>query len=80
MDVTIELENEMCGVFIDRFGKDISFTPIDNNHCRTRLKVAMSNHFLGWIFALGEGVKIVGSEEAMARATDIINRLVKQYI
>ena len=38
-DVTVELENSMCGVFIDRFGKDISFQPIDNNHSKVRLKV-----------------------------------------
>lgn len=79
MDVTVELENEMCGVFIDRFGKDISFKPVDAEHCRVRLKVAMSDHFLGWIFALGDKVKIVGSDEAMEHVREMIKRLNEQY-
>ncbi|MBP9997001.1 MAG: WYL domain-containing protein [Lachnospiraceae bacterium] len=79
MDVTVELENNMCGVFIDRFGKDINFIPVDDKHCRTRINVAMSDHFLGWIFALGDGVKIVGNAEAVKCATDMIKRLTEQY-
>lgn len=78
-DVTVELENDMCGVFIDRFGKDISFVPIDATHSRVRLKVAMSDHFLGWIFALGDKVKIVGSDEAMEHVSAMIKRLNEQY-
>lgn len=77
--VTVELENDMCGVFIDRFGKDLSFTPIDDFHCRVRLKVAMSEHFLGWIFALGSKVKIVGPDDAKARVSEMVKRLNEQY-
>ena len=77
--VTVELENEMCGVFIDRFGKDISFTPVDAGHCRVRLKVAMSDHFLGWIFALGNKVKIVGNQDALSKVGDMLERLSEQY-
>ena len=39
----------------------------------------MSDHFLGWIFALGNGVKIVGSDEAVKRANDMVGRLTRQY-
>lgn len=78
--VTIELENEMCSVFIDRFGKDITFVPKDENHCTLRLKVAMSSHFLSWIFALGSKVKIVGPESVMVRVREEIDRLNSQYM
>lgn len=78
-DVTIELENEMCGVFIDRFGKDISFIPVDGTHCRTRIKVALSDHFLGWIFALGSKVRITGNSNALGKVDEFINRLNEQY-
>lgn len=77
--VTIELENEMCGVFIDRFGKDINFIPIDKEHCSLRLKVAMSRHFLGWIFALGPGVKIVGPASVVKKVREEVDRLGEQY-
>lgn len=77
--VTVELDNDMCGVFIDRFGKDISFIPVDENHCRVRLKVAMSDHFLGWIFALGDKVRIVGPGEVLDKVKAMVERLGAQY-
>lgn len=78
-DVTIQLENSMCGVFIDRFGKDISFIPVDANHSTVRLKVALSEHFIGWIFALGDKVKIVGNKNVVDKVNAEIDRLIKQY-
>lgn len=78
-DVTIELENDMCGIFIDRFGKDITFVPTDKNHCRVRLKVALSSHFIGWIFALGDKVKIVGNKKVLKEVNEMVERLKNQY-
>lgn len=77
--VTIELENDMCSVFIDRFGKDITFIPKDEKHCTLRLKVAMSSHFISWIFALGPKVRITGPESVVEKVRDEINRLNEQY-
>lgn len=78
-DVTVWLENSMCGVFIDRFGKNITFNPVDANHSTVRLKVALSSHFIGWIFALGDKVKIVGNKEVVAKVKEEIDRLIAQY-
>lgn len=78
-DVVVWLRNDMCGVFIDRFGTDISFKPVDNDHCMVRLKVAMSQHFIGWIFALGESVKIVGPESVMKKVKEEVKRINGQY-
>lgn len=78
-DVTVLLENSMCGVFIDRFGKDISFIPVDKDHSTVRLKVALSSHFIGWIFALGDKVKIVGNKDVVAKVNAEIDRLIAQY-
>ena len=78
-DVVVWLKNDMCGVFIDRFGTDISFKPEDKEHCTVRLKVAMSQHFLGWIFALGEDVRIVGPKNVLNRVNEEIMRINRQY-
>ncbi len=78
-DVVVWLKNDMCGVFIDRFGTDISFKPVDADHCTVRLKVAMSQHFIGWIFALGENVKIVGPESVLKMAKEEAKRIYGQY-
>ena len=61
----IQLANYMCGVFIDRFGKDISFRPIDDEHSKLHVDVNVSPQFFGWIFSLGKDVKVVGPKEVV---------------
>ena len=57
--VKIHLHNKMAGVFIDRFGKDITFRPIDEKHSEQNVDVYISPQFFG----LGKDVQIVGPEE-----------------
>ena len=63
--VKIQFANYMCGVFIDRFGKDISFRTIDDEHSELHVDVNVSPQFFGWIFSLGKDVKVVGPEEVV---------------
>ena len=63
--VKIRFANYMCGVFIDRFGKDITFRPVDNEHSELYVDVNVSPQFFGWIFSLGKDVKVVGPEEVV---------------
>ena len=80
MQVTLEAENGMVGILIDRFGKDIPIRPVDENHFRTNVVVAVSDQFLGWIMALDEGVKIVGPDkvvEQMKEKIKVLNILYK---
>lgn len=63
--VKIEFANHMCGVFIDRFGKDISFVPVDKNHSTVTVDVNVSPQFFGWIFGLGKDVKVIGPDEVV---------------
>lgn len=66
--VKIAFENDMVGVFIDRFGKDITVRPSGKKGwSETNVDVALSDQFLGWIFALGPKVKILGPEEVVTR-------------
>lgn len=77
--VTIEADNSMVGVLIDRFGKDIFIAPVDENHFRTNVNVAVSNQFLGWIMALGEGIKIVAPDTVVEQMRAEAKRLTEQY-
>ena len=58
--VKIRFANHMCGVFIDRFGKDITFFPVDETHSEFSVNVNVSRQFFGWIFSLGKDVQVVG--------------------
>ena len=77
--VTVKLKKSMCGIFIDRFGKDINFISVDNDYCTVRLQVALSAHFLGWIFALGEEVSIIGPDEVLDYVRQEVARIYGQY-
>jgi predicted DNA-binding transcriptional regulator YafY len=80
VQVILEAENGMVGILIDRFGKEIPISPVDENHFRTTVNVAISTQFLGWIMALGNGVRIVGPEHVVERMQQEILRLYKLYI
>ena len=77
--VTLEAENHMVGVLIDRFGKDIIIAPSDEDHFRTTVTVAVSNHFLGWIISLGGSVKIVGPESVVEQMRKLISDQAELY-
>ena len=64
-NVKIEFANYMCGVFIDRFGKDISIRKVDEEHSEINVSVHVSPQFFGWIFSLGKDVKVVGPSEVI---------------
>ncbi len=78
--VKIAFDNEMAGVFIDRFGRDISIYPADKKGwSEITVEVAMSDQFLGWIFALGPKVKILSPEEVVDRYKNELKEMVKLY-
>jgi predicted DNA-binding transcriptional regulator YafY len=77
--ITLEAENEFAGVLIDRFGKEIIIRQVDADHFRTVVNVAVSNQFLGWIMALGNGVKIVAPESVVERMRQEIKLLDEMY-
>ena len=78
--VTLKFKNEMVGVFIDRFGRDIRIIPADQDGwSQISVDIAISDQFLGWIFALGTGVKITGPEEVVERFRDEISEMKRRY-
>ncbi len=78
--VHIAFKDEMVGVFIDRFGKDILIHPgPEKGWSEIIVDVALSDQFLGWIFALGESVKITGPETVVKRFKSELNDRIKAY-
>lgn len=47
------------------FGKKIPVTPVDDDHVAVTITAAVSRQFLGWIFALGPGVKITSPQSVV---------------
>lgn len=77
--VTLMAENEKIGILIDRFGKDIPISKVDDQHVKTTVNVAISNQFLGWIMSLGDGIQVLGPESVVTSMKGEIQRLYNLY-
>lgn len=78
-DVKLLVENSLAGVIIDRFGKSVMMIPADDEHFTVNVTVLVSSQFLGWIFSLGEKVKILGPDEVVEEMRREAERLARQY-
>ncbi len=78
-NVTLEFENRLIGVVIDRFGKDIMIIPKDSGHFRVHVDVEISPMFISWIMGLGSGAMIVGPDNVLETVHGEIRRMQKQY-
>ena len=80
--VKLMFKNEMVGILLDRFGKDITIRKSkEEGYSETIVNVALSDQFFGWIFALGNGVKITAPKEVAQRfADELKDRLKNLYI
>ncbi|MCR4762890.1 MAG: WYL domain-containing protein [Lachnospiraceae bacterium] len=78
--VRVRFKDHLVGVFIDRFGKDITITPDKaKGWSQTSFDVAVSDQFLGWIFALGTDVEIIAPENVVERFGKEVRALGKMY-
>ena len=77
--VEILCENSLAGVMIDRFGKEVRMSRVDDEHFKVAVKVAASKHFVHWVMALGSGAKIIGPENLVHEVNEEIKRLADQY-
>lgn len=78
-DVKLRVDDSLAGVIIDRFGKDVMMIPSDKGYFTVNVKVHVSKQFLGWVFSLGDKIKLVGPDEVVTQMKQEIERLVQQY-
>ena len=78
--VTIRFSNQMVGVMIDRFGKDISIKKVDSDHSETTVTVAISSMFFGWIAGLGADVEIVAPAGVRDEYKNSLEEILKNYL
>ena len=78
--VKLRFKNEFVGVIIDRFGKEITIRPTDEDGwSEANVEVALSDQFMGWVFSLGRNVKITAPKEAVDWFTEDINAIKDLY-
>lgn len=77
--VKLLVNNRLAGVIIDRFGKGVMLIPADEEHFTVNVDVHVSRQFLGWVFSLGEDIRIIGPDEVVDEMKAEVHRLMKQY-
>lgn len=77
--VKMLVNNKLAGVIIDRFGKDVMMIPVDDEHFRVNVEVHVSRQFLGWVFSLGEDIKIIGPDDVVEQMRAQIAEIWEQY-
>ena len=63
-DVRVELvaHNSLINTMIDRFGKDVSMFPLDDDHVRIIAKIKSAGTFFGWLAQFGDKIRIASPE------------------
>lgn len=77
--VTMEFDNSLVGVVIDRFGHDVILSKKDETHFTVSVEVEVSPQFLAWIIALGKGATVVAPDEVVQQIRDEARRLMETY-
>ena len=80
VQIKLAFSNDLVGVLLDRFGTDMPIYPCNKkNWSETRVTVALSDQFLGWIFSLGPDVRITGPDDVVKRFADELQALIRSY-
>lgn len=75
--VTLHCSNDLIGVVIDRFGKEIMIIPKGPSHFDCIVPVNVSQQFFGWVTAIGPGMQIAGPEQVRQEYRDYIRSIVE---
>ena len=77
--VVLECKNGISGVIIDRFGTEVDIIKRATDSFTVRVNVQISPQFLGWVFSLGENIKIISPDSVIKRMRDEITRIKEIY-
>lgn len=77
--VTLRFDRRLVGVVLDRFGQDVLLIPDGEEHFTVTLPLVVSPQFFGWLFGLGDAVKLLGPPAAVQALRDQISAVEKLY-
>lgn len=77
--IVLKCDNELVGVIIDRFGKDVMIMPEDDQRFLTHANVTVSPQFFGWLTALGTSIEIISPAHVRESYQTYINKIAVNY-
>ena len=79
VSVTLQAKNWMAGIMIDRFGRDIPIVPVNDEEFETRVDLAVSPQFYGWLFALGPDIRVTAPGFVVNRIREYGESVIRNY-
>ena len=77
--VTFQAKNWMIGIMLDRFGRDIPIIPVNGEEFETRIDLAISPQFYGWLFALGPDIRVTSPGFVVSRIREYGESVIQNY-
>ncbi len=77
--VTLQFQNRLMNVAIDKFGKDIVPSRVDEGHFKITVPVAVSDQFFGWVVGLGTKVKIIEPQNVVDGWKEYLGKICGMY-
>lgn len=77
--VTLEFDNKLIGVVMDRFGTEVIIQKAGEKHFRVRHDVRISGQFYGWLAGLGADVKIIHPQSVIDSYKEFISGVLENY-
>ena len=77
--VTILCREKLVGAVIDRFGTDAVIVNLQNGWFQMQQEVTISEQFFGWVFGLGEDVKLAGPGSVVKEFQEMIESIRNLY-
>lgn len=79
--VKLKVDNELVGVILDRFGKDVNIIPVPGeDNFTVNVDVAISQQFIGWLVGLGDQVEVLAPDTLRDRIKDSLHDILKKYM
>lgn len=76
-NLTLEFENRLVGVALDRFGSGVPLIVKDEEHFQIMVKINISPQFYGWLAGLGTGVRIAEPEKEAEKYIEYLEKIIK---
>ena len=77
--LSIKIPEYLLGVFVDRFGKDISVRKEEDSNYIVHIPVIISEQFFGWLTGLGKGVIIMSPQKTKREYQTYLEEILRKY-
>lgn len=78
-EVVLVCHKQLAEVVLDRFGQETWMIPVDEDHFKARVLVAVSRQFFGWVAGVGSQMKIAGPEDVRREYKEYLEEILLDY-